>query len=164
MLSKAGIACWCLSGSAQISRFYAFSKDPSSSSGRLFLSLSFVSFSCHWMPLCTSNTQTFVSSEITHSRLFCSVFSRAYLQGDLDLQSHCTEGFKEEKWDVIIVMGAAVAGTQFSLMTSNPFHTALLVANFWPVGPLSVCQHKDDTMWALDFVLLKGKHPRQFST
>lgn len=42
MLSKAVIACWCLSGSAQISRFYAFSKDPSSSSGRLF----FVSLLC----------------------------------------------------------------------------------------------------------------------
>lgn len=89
--------------------------------------------------------------------LFC--FSRAHLQGNLDLQSHCTEGFKEEKWDVIIATGTAVAGTQFSLMTSHPFHIALLVANFWPVGPLSMCQHKDDTMlWALDFVLL------QFST
>lgn len=95
--------------------------------------------------------------------LFC--FSRAHLQGDLDLQSHCTEGLKEEKWDVIIATGAAVAGTQFSLMTSDSFHTVLLVANFWSLGPLSVCQHKDDTMlWALDFVLLKGKHPRQFST
>lgn len=89
--------------------------------------------------------------------LFC--FSRAHLQGDLDLQSHCTEGFKEEKWDVIVATGAAVAGTQF-LMTSNSFHTALLVAKFWPVGPFSMCQHKDDTvLWALDFVLLKGKHP-----
>lgn len=36
MLSKAVIACWCLSGRAQISCFYPFSKDPSSSSGRLF--------------------------------------------------------------------------------------------------------------------------------
>lgn len=102
----------------------------------------------------------FVFSKITFIViLFC--FSRAHLQGDPDLQSHCTEGLKEEKWDVIIATAAAVAGTQFSLRTSNSLHTALLVANFWLVGPLSMCQHKDDTvLWALDFVLLKGKHPR----
>lgn len=79
MLSKAVIACWCLKGSAQISYFYAFSKDPSSSSGRLFLSLFFVSFSCHWMSSSAHPTLQllFVPSKITHSWLFCSVFLKS---------------------------------------------------------------------------------------
>ena len=76
--------------------------------------------------------------------LFC--FSRAYLQGDLVLQSHCTEGLKEAKWDVIIATGAAVAGIHFSWMTgrildgdgSDLLHAALLVAVVWPVGLLCV--------------------------
>ncbi|OWK53804.1 Mitogen-activated protein kinase 13, partial [Lonchura striata] len=66
---------------------------------------------------------------------------KTHLQGDLDLQSHCTEGFKEEKWDVIIAMGAAVDGIQFSLMTSDSFHTALLVANFWPGDQANSANH-----------------------
>lgn len=90
---------------------------------------------------------------------FC--FSRAHLQGDLVLQSHCTEGLKEAKWDVIIATGAAVTGNHFSWMTDWIYST---LPCWWPsfgLWDFSVCQHKDDAvLWALDFILLKGEAPQ----
>lgn len=91
--------------------------------------------------------------------LFC--FSRAYLQGDLVLQSHCTEGLKEAKWDVIITTSAAVAGIHFSWKMDRIYST--LPCWWLSFGPwdFSVCQHKDDTVLrALDFVLLNGEAPQ----
>lgn len=91
--------------------------------------------------------------------LFC--FSRAYLQGDLVLQSHRTEGLEEAKWDVIIATGAAVAGIHFSRMMER-IHSTLPC--WWPLFGLwdfSGCQRKDDAvLWALDFILLKGEAPQ----